>query len=67
VDTETELLVDPASVEEVADAIVRIGRDPALAKPLGDAGRRRVYHSHRYEDIAARIFEGIVCGGREHL
>jgi phosphatidyl-myo-inositol dimannoside synthase len=65
VDGETGFLVDPTAVEDVAEAIVRIGRDSALAKRLGESGRRRVYESYRYADIAARILDGIVYGSRE--
>jgi phosphatidyl-myo-inositol dimannoside synthase len=65
VDRVTGLLVEPTSVEEVADAIVRIGRDTTLARRLGKAGRRRVYDSYRYADIAAGILDGILTGRRQ--
>jgi phosphatidylinositol alpha-1,6-mannosyltransferase len=59
VDGETGLLVEPTAVEHVAEAIVRIGRNPSLARHLGEAGRKRVRESYRYEDIAAAILDGI--------
>jgi phosphatidyl-myo-inositol dimannoside synthase len=60
VDGKTGLLVEPTAVDQVAAAIVRLAQDPALRESLGEAGRRRVYDSYRYEDIAAAILEGIV-------
>jgi glycosyltransferase involved in cell wall biosynthesis len=35
------LLVDPARPDEIADAILRLLRDPSLASRIGEAGRRR--------------------------
>jgi phosphatidyl-myo-inositol dimannoside synthase len=64
VDGETGFLVAPTAPEQVADAIVRIGRDRSLARRLGEMGRVRVYDSFRYGDIAAGILNGIV-GGRD--
>jgi phosphatidylinositol alpha-1,6-mannosyltransferase len=64
VDGETGLLVEPTAVEEVAEAIIRVGRDSALAQRLGEAGRQRVDDSYRYTDIAASILDGIVSGDR---
>jgi glycosyltransferase involved in cell wall biosynthesis len=36
------LLVEPSRPEDVAAAIVRVLRDPVLARRLGEEGRRRV-------------------------
>jgi glycosyltransferase involved in cell wall biosynthesis len=35
------LLVDPNQVEEIAAAMRRVADDPALARELGDRGKRR--------------------------
>jgi phosphatidylinositol alpha-1,6-mannosyltransferase len=62
VDGETGFLVAPTAPEDVAEAIVRIGRDPSLAARLGEMGRLRVRDAFRYKDIASGILEGIVRG-----
>lgn len=38
----TGLLVEPAAPEELADAVVKLGADPALRARMGKAGRQRV-------------------------
>jgi glycosyltransferase involved in cell wall biosynthesis len=53
VDGETGILVPRGSVDELAAAIVRLLRDPALRQRMGQAGRRR----------AAAVFSPqLICG-----
>jgi glycosyltransferase involved in cell wall biosynthesis len=49
VDGETGFLVPPESVPPLADALLRVLRDPELRRRFGRAGRQRVetYHSPR--------------------
>lgn len=54
-DGETGLLVDPESPEEVAAAIIRLLRDPDLARRLGEAGRRWVREEFSYERFRERL------------
>jgi D-inositol-3-phosphate glycosyltransferase len=50
-DGETGLLVPPAEVEPLAQAIVELARDPERAARMGEAGRRRALE-HFVEDRA---------------
>jgi phosphatidylinositol alpha-1,6-mannosyltransferase len=43
---ETGLLVNPESVSEVSDAILRLLRDPGLAHGMGEKGKLRVAERH---------------------
>ena len=54
-DGETGLLVDPESPKEVAAAIVRVLRDPDLARRMGEAGRRLVQEEFSYERFCERL------------
>jgi glycosyltransferase involved in cell wall biosynthesis len=57
-DEETGLLVDPDRPEEIADAIVRVLSDRALAKRLGAAGRARSADwTYTPEEYADRVVE----------
>jgi phosphatidyl-myo-inositol dimannoside synthase len=53
-DGETGLLVDPLDPLAVADAIVALLRDDALAERLGAAGRRRA-EQNTWPLVAARV------------
>jgi phosphatidyl-myo-inositol dimannoside synthase len=53
----TGFLVDPRSVNAVADAVLTLLENPVLAADLGDAGRRRVLASFQYADVARNIFD----------
>jgi glycosyltransferase involved in cell wall biosynthesis len=55
------LLVRPERPEEMARAIEAVARDPALARRLGDAGRRKVeaeFDSGRSAAVLARHILG---------
>ena len=54
-DGETGLLVDPTAPDAVADAIVRLLRDPALAQKMGEAARRRAFEEFSYDAFRTRI------------
>jgi len=54
-DGRTGLLVDGDRVEEIADAVVRILSEPALARRMGRAGRRRVLDELTWDHSAERI------------
>lgn len=45
------LLVDPANVEEIANAIKQILSDPELAKQLGEAGRQKILTKFNIEAV----------------
>lgn len=63
VDGHTGLLVPPADPVALAHAICRIQSDPALARRMGDAGRRRVEQCfsaermvQQYEQMYAQVY-----------
>ena len=55
VDGETGILVDGTDVRGVAQAVVRLLSDPALARAMGEAGRARVERAHAWPQIAQRL------------
>ena len=63
-DGETGLLVDPDRPDEIADALVRILSDRALAERLGEGGRTRsaawTYTPEEYADRVAQLVERAV-------
>jgi glycosyltransferase involved in cell wall biosynthesis len=52
---ETGLLVPPAQSDALADAVIRLLTDPAMARRFGQSGRRRVLAEFGLEAQAARI------------
>jgi phosphatidylinositol alpha-1,6-mannosyltransferase len=64
VDGETGMLIEPEALDPLTTALVSLSRDRGLARRLGEAGRRRVYESYQYRDIAANILEGIAAPRR---
>jgi len=57
---ESGLLVDGSQLEEVAEAILRILTDPALARSMGETGRRRA-EGRRWSRVAAE-YEEVLAG-----
>jgi phosphatidyl-myo-inositol dimannoside synthase len=55
VDGETGVLVDGASVEQVADALRSLLNDAARLRQMGEAGRRRVEMTHNWSQAAAVV------------
>ena len=58
---ETGLLVDPRSDSEVAEAIIRLLKNPDEARRLGDNGRRRVENELTWNQ-SARKFLSVIRG-----
>ena len=54
-DGETGILIPPGDAEALADALERVVSDPALARRLGEEGRRRVLSSSSWETVAKRV------------
>jgi glycosyltransferase involved in cell wall biosynthesis len=54
-DGETGLLVPPEDPGALAAAIARLVRDPALARRLGDAARRRVEKDYTLDRMVSRM------------
>jgi phosphatidylinositol alpha-1,6-mannosyltransferase len=52
---ETGLLVEPESVEETAEAIRTLLRDPARARALGAAGRREIERYYNWDRATADL------------
>ncbi|MEL7061605.1 MAG: glycosyltransferase family 4 protein, partial [Acidobacteriota bacterium] len=66
----TGLLVDPLDVSGLAEALVRLLDDPAWARRLGNAGRRRIEAEFSIERIAddyLRLWQNLASdpGGRQ--
>ncbi|HEX5246705.1 MAG TPA: glycosyltransferase [Gaiellaceae bacterium] len=55
VDGETGVLVPPGDVDALVRALDGLLADPALARALGEAGRRRVAESFRADVLAERV------------
>jgi glycosyltransferase involved in cell wall biosynthesis len=64
----TGILVPPASPAALADAILSLLRDPERRTQLGEAGRRRVIETFRFETMMERyeaLYEALL--GRARL
>jgi glycosyltransferase involved in cell wall biosynthesis len=56
-DGQTGTLVEPGNASQLAEAIRRLGADPALRQSLGSKAREEALRSHRWTDRAMRITE----------
>jgi glycosyltransferase involved in cell wall biosynthesis len=58
------VLVDPSSVEELSEAIVRVLTNPTLARELAAAGRTRAaqFHWGRCAEESLEFFREVVGG-----
>ncbi len=54
-DEETGLLVKPDSPDALAEALIRLFEDPALARRLGEDGRRRVEEELNWSEFTRRV------------
>jgi glycosyltransferase involved in cell wall biosynthesis len=54
---ESGLLVGLGDVAGLADALLQLSGDPALARRLGEAGRIRVREKFNEPEVAARILQ----------
>jgi phosphatidylinositol alpha-1,6-mannosyltransferase len=68
----TGLLVNPVDTEEVAAAIIKVLREPGVAKVLGNNGRKWVESemnwgraANEFEQAIERFFPGDLCNGKE--
>jgi len=59
VDGETGLLVNPEDPAQIADAIIRLISDEALARRLGQNARRRVLDDFTWERVAERFQDAL--------
>lgn len=57
VDGECGLLVEPADPRQLADAILRLARDPEMCRRMGAAGYNRVRTLYDPEIVAGRILD----------
>jgi glycosyltransferase involved in cell wall biosynthesis len=53
------ILVEPDSPEELADAIMKLLREPELRRQMGKNGRKHVVENHSWESVARKV--GEVC------
>jgi glycosyltransferase involved in cell wall biosynthesis len=58
-ETGAGILVPPEDASALADAIVKLARDPALRAQLGRAGRRAVETRYSWADDSRRFVEAI--------
>jgi phosphatidylinositol alpha-1,6-mannosyltransferase len=63
-DGETGLIVDPSSAEAIAQAVIRLRENPALAERLAETGYKRAKEQFRYGAITRDfdVFLGEQCG-----
>jgi phosphatidyl-myo-inositol dimannoside synthase len=59
IDGVTGLLVDPTDPAAVADAVIRLLADPALAAKMGQQGRQRVIDSFSWDSICSQMVDGL--------
>jgi glycosyltransferase involved in cell wall biosynthesis len=57
IDEETALLVEPGSVRELTDAILRLTNSPELRAGLGAAARRAAVERHTWKQNANRVID----------
>jgi phosphatidylinositol alpha-1,6-mannosyltransferase len=64
-DQGTGLVVEPTSVEAVAEALLHLLQDPARAAAMGTAGRQRVEPGFRRERLLPRVISLLKKVGRK--
>ncbi len=58
------LVVDPDSNGELADAVIRLLKDPALRKELGDNGRKLIEEGYTWRHVAQKMLDIIKAAGK---
>jgi len=58
-DGENGFTVPPGDVERLADRMLRLADDPALAVRMGEAGHRRLRERFTWDAVAGRMVEGV--------
>jgi D-inositol-3-phosphate glycosyltransferase len=69
VDGESGFLVPPRDPAAVADRLLRLHRNPVLARSMGDEGLRRAYQYYTWRTVArqaASIYAGVVDNAPAH-
>jgi glycosyltransferase involved in cell wall biosynthesis len=56
IDRETGLIVPPGDAASLRGALQRLRDDPALARQMGEKGRRRVVECFAWDDVVRRCF-----------
>lgn len=56
-ETGAGFMVDPTSAEQIADAVERLVLNPALARKMGEAGRRAVRERFNWEAESKKLLE----------
>jgi len=51
------ILVDPNNVKEIANAIIKLLKDPKLAKRLGENGRKAIVERYNWENEEGKIIK----------
>jgi hypothetical protein len=59
------IAIEPEDERELADALLRLADDPALARRLGEAGRSGIAARFDYDALASRYAELLATLGRE--
>ncbi len=57
VEEDCGILVDPTSVDEIADAIIYLLEHPGEARKMGENGRRAVKEKYNWEKMERRLLE----------
>ncbi len=58
-DGETGMLIDPQEPESIAEAVCALLKDDALARSMGDAGKRRVTQELNWSHFTQRMMENV--------
>lgn len=51
------ILVDPLNVSQIADAIVKLRKEPMLASDMGNRGRKLIFEKYNWEDESEKLIQ----------
>lgn len=54
-DNQTGLLVDPLDIDEIADAVIHLLKNPEIAKQMGENGRKRVEKELTWNKLVSKM------------